>query len=302
MMGMSSRRWRFSDTPCNIDFARCVAVLRGCAWDTGKSELSDVKVLISNDDGIHSPGLWQVARALAPLAQVFVCAPDREQSGVGTCLTLHAPIRANQVTPQVEGVTAYSVEGTPGDSVILALEHLVGPVDLVISGINSGSNMGEDVLVSGTVGAALQGYVRGYNAIAISVTALSPHHYGPATGLLRSLATRLTSDSLPKPLFLNINLPDQPADRLAGVEITRMGQRSYTEVVKEGEDGKRKWYWIARSKPVLHEEEGSDVSAVARQCVSITPLHTVLTADEALPALRGLQAELAQALAAASPA
>jgi len=261
-----------------------------------------VKVLISNDDGIHSLGLWHVARALAPIAQVFVCAPDREQSGVGTCLTLHSPIRANQVTPQVEGVTAWSVEGTPGDSVVLGLEHLVGPVDLVVSGINNGSNMGEDVLVSGTVGAALQGYVRGYNAIAISVYALSPQNYGPATALLRGLAVALNRDSLPRPLFLNINLPDLPADGLAGVEITRMGQRSYTEVVKVGEDGKRKWYWIARSKPVLHEMEGSDVSAVARQCVSITPLHTALTAEESLPALQGLREKLLEALAAASPA
>ncbi len=258
-----------------------------------------MKVLISNDDGFYSPGIWKAAEALKPIAEVFVCCPDREQSGVGTCLTLHAPIRADSRAPLVEGVTAYAVEGTPADSVILALESLVGPVDLVVSGINNGANMGEDVLVSGTCGAALQGYVRGYNAIAISIVSLHPQHYGPTVSLLRALAEEVVSGDLAKPLFLNVNVPDRAAGSLSGIEITHMGRRSYTEVVKEGDDGKRKWYWIARSKPVHHESEGADVSAVLAGRVSITPLQTVLTNHEALPGLRSVVKDLARALAPA---
>ena len=131
-----------------------------------------MKVLITNDDGIRSPGLWAAVEALKDAGEIFVVAPDREQSGVGASLTLHAPIRASEVPPAVKGgmndIRAYSVEGTPADCCVLALEKLAGPVDLLVSGINQGSNLGEDILISGTIGAALQGYVRGYPSIAIS--------------------------------------------------------------------------------------------------------------------------------------
>lgn len=255
-----------------------------------------MKVLVSNDDGIYSPGLWAVVEALRDTAEVFVVAPDRDQSGVGTCVTLQHLVRATAVPPAVPGVPTYAVEGTPSDAVILALEMLVGPVDLVISGINQGANLGEDVLVSGTVGAALQGYVRNTNSIAISVTALHNVTYAAATALLRHLAQRLGRHPLPQPLLLNINLPNLPPEKLQGVEVTELGQRSWMEVVKEGDDGRRKYYMISRNRPVHQEAEGSDVRAVRQQKVSITPLHTRLTFKEALEPLREALADLAGAL------
>ena len=119
-----------------------------------------MKVLVTNDDGVNSPGLCAVAGALCDMAEVVVVAPDRDQSGVGPALTLRAPVRATKVAPLVGGVTTYSVEGTPADSVVVGLEKLVGAVDLVVAGINIGANLGSDVLLSGTVGAAFQGYHR----------------------------------------------------------------------------------------------------------------------------------------------
>ena len=255
-----------------------------------------VRILLSNDDGIYSPGLWAAVAAVRDLGQPYVVAPDREQSGVGTCVTLHHPVRATPVAPMVAGVPTWAVEGTPADSVILALEMLVGPVDLVISGINQGANLGEDVLVSGTVGAALQGYVRHTNALAISVTAIQDVHTGAAAWLLRHLAVRLGEDSLPRPILLNINLPNVPLEQLQGIEVTELGQRSWMEVVREGEDGRRKYYWISRNRPVHHEVEGTDVWAVRRQRVSITPLHTRLTFHDAVPPLREVVAEVARGL------
>ena len=137
-----------------------------------------MKILVVNDDGITAPGIWAAARALRQIGEVVVVASDRQQSGVGASLTLHAPVKAGEwsVDPEFKGdgnglypVSAFSVEGTPGDSCILALETLVKDVDLVVSGINAGSNVGWDVMVSGTVGGAVQGFIRGINTIAISV-------------------------------------------------------------------------------------------------------------------------------------
>jgi 5'-nucleotidase len=258
-----------------------------------------MKFLVTNDDGIYSSGLRAAVEALRGLGEVVVVAPDREQSGIGTAITLHAPIRANPLPPTIsglDGVTTYAVEGTPADSVILALEKIIGPVDLLVSGINNGANLGEDVLVSGTVGAALQGYLRGVTSIAISVTALRDVHYGVATRLLKALVGRLSTGSLPRPLLLNINLPNLPLERIEGLEVTRMGRRSFMEVVQEGEDGRRKYYWIARSRPLHEEIEGTDVWAVRHSRISLTPLGTHLTALEQMPALEGLCRELGRHL------
>ncbi|MFQ5861371.1 MAG: 5'/3'-nucleotidase SurE [Dehalococcoidia bacterium] len=251
-----------------------------------------MKILVSNDDGVDAPGLWAAAESLRPAGEVVVVAPDREQSGVGTAVTLHGPVRIRPVAAPVEGVTAFAVEGTPADSVIVALERLVGPVDLVVSGINQGANLGEDVVVSGTVGAALQGYVRGVNAIAISVTSIKKVRLEVASRLLRLLAPHLGEDSLPRPLFLNINLPNEPLHKIQGIKVTRMGQRSYLETVKEGRDSRRTYYWISRNRLVMQEQEGTDVWAVKHSHISITPLQVQLTAHQQLPALQ----ELCQAL------
>ncbi|MCH9017931.1 MAG: 5'/3'-nucleotidase SurE [Chloroflexi bacterium] len=178
-----------------------------------------MKILVINDDGITSPGIWAAVRALRQVGEVVVVAPDRQQSGVGASLTLHAPVKAGEWTvgqefqpgSENEGgglypVSAFSVEGTPGDSCILALENLVKDVDLVVSGINAGSNVGWDVMVSGTVGGAFQGFVRGINTIAISVAAVTNTKYDIAEKILKPLAEKF-KDYTGDTLFLNVNIP-----------------------------------------------------------------------------------------------
>ncbi|MBI4308198.1 MAG: 5'/3'-nucleotidase SurE [Chloroflexi bacterium] len=252
-----------------------------------------MKVLLTNDDGVYARGLWVLAEALSRVGEVTVCAPDREQSGVGTAVSLHRPVRVSSVVPQVADIVTYAVEGTPSDSVILALESLVpGGFDLVVSGINEGANLGNDALISGTIGAALQGYFRGIPAIAVSVTALHDVHMEPAAKLARLLAMKVASGALPKPLLLNVNLPNIPLEKLEGVSITRLGKRSYVDIIQEGYDGKRRWYWIRRGKPEWATEEGSDIWAIRNNRISITPLHADLTATDQASALETLAPSL----------
>ena len=252
-----------------------------------------MKILVTNDDGIYAPGLWAAVEALKGCGEIFVVAPDREQSGVGTSLTLHAPIRACEIPSQVHGssydIKAYSVEGTPADSCVLALERLVGPVDLVVAGINQGSNLGMDVLISGTVGAALQGYVRGYLSIAISVAAVRDTRFEVAASLLRLMGQSLAEGAAMPLSLVVINLPNEPADKIEGVDITHLGGRSYGETVSEGDDRRRKYYWISRSQPVEQEyPKDTDIWAVRHNRISITPIHSDLTDKKRMLALHSI--------------
>ena len=271
-----------------------------------------MKILLTNDDGVRAPGLWAAARALRQVGEVFVVAPEREQSGVGTALTLHsavgaAPAPVDPGLPAGPGhiedgdalhpVVAYSVAGTPADSCVLGLESLVGAVDLVVSGINAGSNLGWDVVVSGTVGAAIQGYVRGYPTIAISVGAVHNPQFEGAARLLRLLARRLSQAPASSGFFLNINVPSIPPERISGVEVTRLGQRSYTESVREEGSGTGKQYRIARNRPVPGEPQpGTDIWALKRNLISITPLEIILGHREMTPEIEGLVSGIAAQL------
>jgi len=255
-----------------------------------------MKILVTNDDGVNSPGLWAVVDALCDMAEVVVVAPDRDQSGVGTALTLRAPVRATKVTPFVDGVITYSVEGTPADSVVIALEQLVGQVDLVVAGINIGANLGSDVLLSGTVGAAFQGYHRAIPSVAISVTSLHATHFKAATQILKVVARMVAEDALPRSLLLNINVPAVPLEEIAGIEVTRLAGRSYTETVRDGDDGKRSYYWITRSKADWKLEAGLDTWAIHHRMVSITPLYTDITARRNIGALKELPPQIHSAL------
>jgi 5'-nucleotidase len=236
------------------------------------------------------------------VGDVHIVAPDREQSGVGASLSLHAPVRARAVplNPCLSNeedapyqVTACAVEGTPGDSCVLALEQLVGSVDLVISGINCGSNLGWDVIVSGTVGAALQGYMRGYPTIAISVASVINPSFDGAARLLQLIGKQLSEASHPGSFFLNINVPSLPLEQIAGMQVTRLGGRSYGESVRAEGVGAQQRYWISRNRPIQNDNsEGTDMWALRSNRISITPLQLALSNQEQMPDLEALLADV----------
>ena len=233
-----------------------------------------MKILVTNDDGILAEGLWVLVKELKNIAQVVVVAPDREQSAIGTAVTLSQPLRVQEVRPMVPEVEAYSVEGTPADSVILALEKLVkDEIALVISGINQGLNLGNDVLISGTVGAALQGYLRGFPALAISVSSADSLYLDNAAEVATLLTKKITSSTLPSNIFLNVNLPDLPLAKIRGVKVTRLASESHIDTVEEGHDGKRKYYWLVRQKTNRNRDDMTDIGAIEQGNISITPLH-----------------------------
>lgn len=236
-----------------------------------------MRVLLTNDDGIYAPGLWAQAEKLIPFSETIIVAPDREKSGIGTAVTLHRPLRANRVRPLAGEIETYAVEGTPADCVILALEALCKnkKIDLIVSGINEGSNLGHDVFISGTVGAALHGFFHGIPSIALSIASLKNLHMEVAS----SLGAILVSEGLlknrallPENFLLNINLPNLPADKIKGIEITRIGRRSYTETVKEEGDGRRRHFWIQRGQEVSEIEDGTDIMAIKNNRISLTPI------------------------------
>lgn len=239
-----------------------------------------IKILVTNDDGISAPGLWMLAKALSQVGKVIVVAPDKEQSGIGTAVSLHQPIKMQLVKPLVAGVEAYSIGGTPADSVILALTRLADDrFDLVVSGINHGPNVGENALISGTVGAALQGYLYGFPAIAISVDSLENPYLDTAAALAARLAQKIKSKSLPAHFLLNVNLPNVIPDRIKGIEITRLANVSHTDIVKAESKSGAGYYRLIRLKIDKPSEKGTDVWAIEQNIISITPLHIGLAGN-----------------------
>ncbi len=230
-----------------------------------------MQILVTNDDGVYADGLWALVYELQDIGTVTVVAPDRDQSGVGTSVTLRQPLRLNKIETPLKGINAYSVEGTPADSVILALKFAIKEkVDLVVSGINEGPNLGNDVFISGTVGAALQGYFYGIPSIAISLAAFEGLHFNVATKVTRMLANAFNNGDLPRKLLLNINLPNLPQEEINGVEITKLGERSYTDKIDTGHDGKKQYYWIVRGIPDWNVNPGTDIWALEQNMISIT--------------------------------
>jgi 5'-nucleotidase len=231
-----------------------------------------LQILVTNDDGVHADGLWALVSELKEAGKVTVVAPDRDQSGVGTAVTLRHPLRISEIKSPVSRVAAYSVEGTPGDSVILALKFVVkDTVDLIVSGINEGPNLGNDIFISGTIGAALQGYFYGIPAIAISVAAFEKLNFDVAARLAKLLAGGFEHGALPRKLLLNVNVPNLPDEKIKGIEITSLGERSYTDRIDQGHDGKRDYYWVVRGVPEWGVLPGTDVWAMEQNKISITP-------------------------------
>ena len=256
-----------------------------------------MRILVTNDDGILAEGLWVLVKELKNIAWVVVVAPDREQSAIGTAVTLHHPLRVHRVKPTVPEVETYSVEGTPSDCVILALNKLVkNKIDLVIAGINQGANLGDDVLISGTVAAALQGYLRGLNALALSIDAVHSSYLDTTVRLAALLAKWTSADALPGNILLNVNVPELPLAQIQGIKLTRLASATHIDTAEEGNDGKRKYYWLVRHKTDEVADNQTDVWAVEQGNISITPLHTNLL-NRPAPAMPGsLCSDLLQGL------
>ncbi len=231
-----------------------------------------MNILVTNDDGIYANGLWAVVSELTKVGDVTVVAPDRDQSGAGTSVTLRQPIRLHKIkSPEID-VPAYKLEGTPADTVIMALRvAMKDGIDLVVSGINEGSNLGNDVFISGTVGAALQGYAYGIPSIAVSVSGFGDLYYGAAARIAALIANSIKDNQFPKKLFLNVNLPNLPEEKITGIEMTTLGDRSYVDRVDSGHDGKREYYWIIRGIPEWSVVPGTDVWALEQNKISIMP-------------------------------
>ena len=256
-----------------------------------------MKILVTNDDGIFAQGLWILVKELKSIAQVVVAAPDREQSAIGTAVTLRQPLRAQKMRPVVPGVETYSVEGTPADSVILALDKLAkGKIDLVVSGINHGSNLGDDVLISGTVGAALQGYLHGLPAVAISVAFGDNLHLDNAARLAALLVKKIDTNALPTNTFLNVNLPNLPLTEIKGAKVTRLASESHTDTVEESHDGRRRYYWLIRQGINKDTDKKTDIWAIEQGNISITPLHTSLLNKPSPPIPKNLCPDLLREL------
>jgi 5'-nucleotidase len=234
-----------------------------------------MRILVTNDDGIFSEGIKLLARALAPLGEVYVVAPDREQSASGHSLTLSRPLRLRKIEERW-----YAVDGTPTDCVSLAVQWLLKeqPPELVVSGINFGVNLGNDVTYSGTVSATFEGSLLGIPSVAFSQEIGERFSFEDGAQLAGKLVgeviRELRAGTLPDRLLLNVNLP---AGRIRGVRWTRLGHRRYRQVVVEKVDPRgRKYYWIAGT-PEWREEDGTDYSALAAGYASVTPLHLDLT-------------------------
>ncbi len=241
-----------------------------------------MKILVSNDDGYLATGITQLAEALGEIADVVVVAPDRNHSGASNSLTLHAPLRIHEVT---DG--RYFVNGTPTDCVHLALSgYLDFEPDIVVAGVNHGANLGDDVIYSGTVAAAMEGRFLGYPAIAVSLVGHQGGQFASAAKVACDLITKLQENRLPNDVILNVNVPDRPYDKLNGVQATRLGFRHRSEPLIKTKDPQNKTiYWIGPAGPGQDAGPGTDFEAIERGVVSVTPLKVDLTRHEALAQL-----------------
>jgi 5'-nucleotidase len=248
------------------------------------------RILVTNDDGIYSEGLAKLAEAVRPLGDVVIVAPDREQSAASHALTLNRPLRLQEIGPD-----RWIVDGTPTDCVNLALLHIFRDrrPDLVISGINFGPNMGDDVTYSGTISAAFEGSLLGVPSIAFSAFIGEHFDFAPCAAFAAELVAEALVLHRDPGIILNVNFPDPP---FTGVRVTKLGRREYVVGVIERLDPRgRKYYWIGGEPPVWHHGEGTDIEAVMSGLVSITPLHLDMTHHPSIAPLRRLEERLGDA-------
>jgi 5'-nucleotidase len=233
-----------------------------------------MRILLSNDDGYFAPGLAALAEALQDYAEITVVAPERDRSGASNSLTLDRPLMLRQAPSGF-----YYDNGTPTDCVHLAVTGMLDHMpDMVISGINHGSNMGDDTIYSGTVAAATEGYLLGIPAIAVSLANHSAKHFDSAARVVVELVQRIQRQPPTEPMLLNVNVPDRPWEELGGMRVTRLGKRHKAEsVVKTTNPRGQTVYWVGAAGAAQDAGEGTDFHAVASGFVSVTPLQMDLT-------------------------
>ncbi len=243
-------------------------------------------ILVTNDDGVYSPGIQTLAKRLKALDEVVIVAPDRERSAAGHSMTLHRPLLIEQLR---DGV--YSVNGTPTDCVNIAVKGLLKELPrLVVSGINKGPNMGDDVTYSGTVAGAIEARILGVPSIAVSCAGRENFRFAEAAEVALQVARMALSEGETEGTLLNVNVPNLPMDEIAGTAVTRLGKRIYHQMTVERVDPRgKKYYWIGGGEPEWEHGEGTDFDAIDKKKVSITPLHLDLTDYAAMGKMKDLR-------------
>jgi 5'-nucleotidase len=243
-------------------------------------------ILVTNDDGVYSPGIQMLAKRLRELDTVVIVAPDRERSAAGHSMTLHRPLLIEEIRDQV-----YSVNGTPTDCVNIAVKGLLKETPrLVVSGINKGPNLGDDVTYSGTVAGAIEGILLGIPSFAISLNGREGFLFADAAEVALCTARRIVEQGLPVGTLLNVNVPNLPLAEMQGTRITRLGKRIYHQMTVERIDPRgKKYYWIGGGEPDWEREEGTDLDAIDSKMVSITPLHLDMTDYASFDRLKALE-------------
>jgi 5'-nucleotidase len=248
-----------------------------------------MRILISNDDGIHATGIRTLAERLAFEHEVYIIAPDRERSAAGHSLTLHKPLRVEHIEVGFDIAGAWETTGTPGDCIKIGCSIILEKKpDLIISGINHGPNLGADVLYSGTVSAAMEGAVLGYPSIAVSLSTgcCQPADFIHAADFVVDFVSKTRDLSFPKKTILNINIPSIAASDVTGVQITRLGTRMYTDSYEKRIDPRGKvYYWLAGEIIDSIEEDGTDIMAIRNNKISITPVTFEMTHKSVMPEL-----------------
>lgn len=240
-----------------------------------------MKILLSNDDGVHAQGIHELADELRDLAEVIIVAPDRNRSGASNSLTLEQPLRVQEIAENT-----YSVQGTPTDCMHFALNELLKDdmPDLVLTGINHGANLGDDVLYSGTVAAAMEGHFLGVQSVAFSL--VGKKHFKTAAAIARRIVEQHLAKPIPTNRLLNVNVPDLSLEALSGTQVTRLGARHHAEdMIKQKDPRGHDIYWLGPPGKEQDAGEGTDFYAIEHGFVSVTPLQVDLTAHESLGAM-----------------
>ncbi len=261
--------------------------------------MARVRILVTNDDGIASPGIHAVAAALGTLGEVWIVAPDRERTAVGHAVTLHKPLRITKMAPRV-----FMVNGTPVDCVNLALVKILPEQPaLIVSGINRGVNLGDDVMYSGTVSGALEGTILGIPSLAVSQEGNDSFRFEVGARYATRVASEVLAHGLPPETILNVNIPDVPLRGIKGVKVTCLSRRRFHNPIVEKVDPRgKKYYWIAGTRQSWSRQKDADHEALARQMVSVTPIRLDTTHHALLDHFKAWEGTLSRPLVRRRPA